>query len=119
VASRWRGEGARLLALAVVALFLVAAPIGARADGSDEPPAETDRVITLGPQAVVVRNQRGELRMYDDPTQQAPGCGSSLACLGQVLGVYGVAAYMTLDNLTVIGFKGERITPPRLGSPTE
>jgi hypothetical protein len=34
-----------------------------------------------------------------------------------VLGVYGVAAYLTLDNLTVIGFKGERVTAPRLSSP--
>lgn len=114
-----RGGWARRLALAVVALFLLAAPIRARADGSDEPPRDTDRVITIGPQAVVVRNQRGELRMYDDPAQEVPGCGSPLACLGQVLGVYGVAAYMTLDNLTVIGFKGERISAPRLGSPTE
>jgi hypothetical protein len=55
--------------------------------------------------------------MYDDPTQRPPGCGSSLACLGAVLGVYGVAAYLTLDNLTVIGFKGERVTAPRLSSP--
>jgi hypothetical protein len=105
-----------VLALAVVALLLIA-PREARADGSDQPPADTDRVITLGPQAVVVQNRRGELRMYDDPAQRAPGCGSSLACLGVVLGVYGVAAYLTLDNLTVIGFNGQRVQPPRLSSP--
>jgi hypothetical protein len=34
-----------------------------------------------------------------------------------VLGVYGVAAYLTLDNLTVIGFNGQRVQPPRLSSP--
>ncbi len=100
-------------------MLLLASPVRARADGSDEPPGDTDRVITLGPQAVVVRNQRGQLRMYDDPAQKAPGCGSSLSCLGQVLGVYGVAAYLTVDNLVAIGFNGERITPPRLGSPSE
>lgn len=112
---RWQRWG-RVLALAVVALLLLA-PLEARADGSDEPPGDADRVITLGPQAVVVQNQRGELRMYDDPAQRTPTCGSSLACLGAVLGVYGVAAYLTLDNLTVIGFKGERVTAPRLSSP--
>ena len=57
--------------------------------------------------------------MYDDPAQKAPGCGSSLSCLGQVLGVYGVAAYLTVDNFVAIGFTGERISPPRLGSPSE
>jgi hypothetical protein len=107
-----------VFALVVMALLLMA-PLAARADGSDEPPGETDRVITLGPQAVVIQNRRGELRMYDDPSQRAPACGSSLACLGQVLGAYGVAAYLTIDNLTVIGFEGNRITPPRLGTPTE
>jgi hypothetical protein len=101
----------------VIAVLLLAVPVGARADGTDEPPGDTDRVITLGPQAVVVRNQRGQLHMYDDPAQRVPGCGSSLSCLGQVLDVYGVAAYLTLDNLTVIGFKGERISPPRLSAP--
>lgn len=96
---------------------MLMAPLAVRADGSDEPPDSKDRVITIGPQAVVVENQRGQLRMYDDPAQRAPGCGSALACLGQVLGVYGVAAYLTFDNLTVIGFKGERVTPPRLSAP--
>jgi hypothetical protein len=117
VVSRGRGGWAGGLACAVLALLLLAAPIRARADAPAEPPADTVRVITLGPQAVVVQNQRGQLRMYDDPAQRVPGCGSSLSCLGQVLGVYGVAAYLTLDNLTVIGFKGERITPPRLSAP--
>jgi hypothetical protein len=107
-----------VLALAVVALLLIA-PLAARADGSDEPPGDTDRVITIGPQAVVVQNQRGQLRMYDDPAQRAPACGSSLSCLGQVLGAYGVAAYLTLDNFVVIGINGERVTPPRLSSPSE
>jgi len=57
--------------------------------------------------------------MYDDPAQQAPACRSSLACLGEVLGIYGVAAYLTLDNLQVIGFQGERVraVAPRLSSP--
>ena len=114
---RRRRGWAVALALAVMPLLLLAAPIRVRADGTDEPPGDTDRVITLGPQAVVIQDQRGQVRMYDDPAQRAPGCGSSLSCLGQVLGVYGVAAYLTLDNLTVIGFKGERVTPPRLSGP--
>jgi len=112
---RWKRWG-RALALATLAL-LVAAPLAARADGTDEPPGESERVITLGPQAVVIQNQRGQVRTYDDPSQQVPACGSSLACLGQVLGIYGVAAYLTLDNLTVIGFRGERIEAARLGPP--
>ena len=115
MSRRWQRWG-RVLALAVVALLLLA-PLAARADGPDRPPGDADRVITLGPQAVVIKNQRGELRMYDDPAQRAPTCGSSLACLGVALGAFGVAAYLTLDNLTVIGFRGERVTPPRLGGP--
>jgi hypothetical protein len=114
--QRWRG----VLALAVVALWL-AVPVAARADGSAEPPSDTDRVITIGPKAVVIQNQRGELRMYDDPEQQAPACGSPLACLGQVLGAYGLAAYITLDNLQPLGLQGERVraVAPRLSSPLE
>lgn len=112
---RWQ-RWVRGLACATLACVL-SAPLAARADGSDQPPDSKDRVITIGPQAVVVQNPHGQLRMYDDPAQRAPGCGSSLSCLGQVLGVYGVAAYLTLDNLTVIGFKGERVTAPRLSSP--
>jgi len=116
VSRRWQRWG-RALALAVVALLLMA-PLAARADGTDEPPGATDRVITLGPQAVVIQNQRGELRMYDDPAQRVPACGSSLACLGQILGIYGVAAYLAVDNLVVIGVPGERLaTAPRLSSP--
>ena len=117
MSRQWQRWG-RVLALAVVALLLLP-PLEARADGSNEPPGDTDRVITLGPQAVVIQNRRGELRMYDDPAQRAPACGSSLACLGAVLGVYGVAAYLTLDNLVVFGINGERVTPPRLSSPGE
>ena len=114
--TRWLRWG-RVLALAVVALLLLA-PLPARADGTDQPPGDTDRVIVLGPQAVVIQNQRGQLRMYDDPAQRVPTCGSSISCLGQVLSVYGIAAYLTLDNLTVIGFRGENLpTPPRLSSP--
>ena len=108
-----------MLALVVVALLLLA-PLEARADGSNEPPGDTDRVITLGPQAVVdpeparrscacTTTRRNERRRADRRWRAS----------GQVLGVYGVAAYLTLDNLTVIGFKGERVTPPRLGSPAE
>jgi hypothetical protein len=117
VSRRWQRSFHGLACAALAAVLM--APLTARADGSDKPPNGNDRVIIIGPQAVVVENERGQLRMYDDPAQRAPGCGSSLACLGQVLGVYGVAAYLTLDNLTVIGFKGERFTPPRLGSPPE
>jgi hypothetical protein len=112
IGRRWQ-RWVRGLAWAALGSVLMA-PLAAHADGSAQPPDSKDRVITIGPQAVVVQNQRGQLRMYDDPAQRPPGCGSSLSCLGQVLGVYGVAAYLTLDNLQVIGFNGERITPPRL-----
>jgi hypothetical protein len=117
VSRRWR-RWVRGLACATLALVLMA-PLAVRADGSEEPPGEKDRVITIGPQAVVVENPRGELRMYDDPAQRVPTCGSSLSCLGQALGAYGVAAYLTLDNFTTLGLEGNRASPPRLGSPTE
>ena len=117
MSGRWQ-RLSRALALVVVALLSMA-PFAARADGSAEPPGDTERVIVIGPQAVVIQNQRGQLRMYDDPAQRAPACGSSLSCLGQVLGAYGVAAYLTIDSLTAIGLEGNRVTPPRLGSTTQ
>ena len=76
-------------------------------------------MITLGPQAVIVQNARGEVRMYDDPSQQVVACKSSLSCLAHALGVYGVAAFLIYDNFDVIGFDNNRFTPPRLSSPAE
>jgi hypothetical protein len=102
-----------VLAFAVPAL-LVAVPFHAWADGSDQPPDDNEHVITIGPQAVVIQNERGQLRMYDDPSQQAPRCASAAKCLGQVLGVYGIAAFWAYDERTVVGF--EEVNPPRLGS---
>jgi hypothetical protein len=92
----------------------VTVPFQAWADGSDEPPGDTERVITIGPQAVVIQNERGQLRMYDDPAQKVPTCGSSVRCLGQALGAYGLTAFLAFDNLTVVGFDNNRVTPPRL-----
>ncbi len=117
---RWArrcGSRARALALAALALLavLMAVPSQARADGSSEPPGDTERVITIGPQAVVIQNERGQLRMYDDPSQQIPSCKSALACLGGVLAAYGIVAYVAYDNFTVVGF--ERAQPPRFREP--
>jgi hypothetical protein len=113
----WRRR-ARWLALVVLAL-LVLAPLEARADGSDHPPDQGERLIVIGPQAVVIQNAQGQVRMYDDPSQQVTACKSSLACLGRALGIYGVAAFLVYDNFTVVGFENNRFTPPRLGSPSE
>ncbi len=116
---RLRRWGRRARGLALAGLLVLAAPLRAWADGSDQPPSENERVITIGPQAVVIQNQRGQLRMYDDPSQQVVVCKSPLDCLGRVLGVYGVVAFFAYDNLTVVGFENNPITPPRLGSPSQ
>jgi hypothetical protein len=97
---------------------LVTVPARARADGSAEPPGRSERVITIGPQAVIIQNQRGQVRMYDDPAQEVPTCGSSLACLAQALGAYGVTAFLAWDNLTVVGFENRSGTP-RFSLPPE
>ena len=58
---QWRRWG-RVVALA--ALLLAAFWTGpVRADGFDEPPRSGDRVIKIGPQAVVIVNEHGDVRM--------------------------------------------------------
>jgi hypothetical protein len=64
-----------MLGLALGALALVTVPSSpARADGSDEPPGEGQRVVKIGPQAVVIVDEAGNAIMYDDPTQQVDDC---------------------------------------------
>jgi len=91
---QWR-RWARALALAAVgALMLTSARV--RADGSAEPPEEHEHVVKIGPQAVVIVNQRGVPRMYDDPAQQESACKTNIGCIGRALGVLtglGVVAY--------------------------
>ena len=78
-------------ALALCALVLTAAPATiARGDepaddGGEDPPGATDRVVKIGPQAVVIVDELGNVRMWDDdPSQQALACKSArLAGVGR------------------------------------
>ena len=101
---RWCG------ALALCALVLTAAPatIG-RADepvddGGEDSPGATDRVVKIGPQAVVIVDEFGGVRMWeDDPSQQAPACRSALACWGgalQIFAGFSIAAYEDVTTNT-------------------
>ena len=90
-------------ALALCALVLTAAPtLVARGDepangGAVDPPGATDRVVKIGPQAVVIVDEFGNVRMWeDDPSQQAPACRSAAACWGGALQIFaglGIATY--------------------------
>jgi hypothetical protein len=93
---RW----ACVLALGVWALpGLPSAP--ARADGSAEPPGETDQVVKIGPQAVVIKSEHGDVRMYDDPSQQVQGCRSVITCWGVWAVVGAGIAISARTNFTV------------------
>jgi hypothetical protein len=88
----------------VIALALLGSialrPAAARADGFDQPPGPTERVVKIGPQATVVVNQRGDARMYDDPTQDAPACKSKGNCMNSALGIASLFLLATYLELT-------------------
>jgi hypothetical protein len=44
---------------------------------SGRPPGPHERIVKIGPQAVVIENDRGEVRMYDDPSQDVHACKSA------------------------------------------
>jgi hypothetical protein len=87
--------------LALCALVLAAlGPMRARADGTDEPPGKNERVVKIGPQAVVIVNEHGHARMYDDSSQQAPACKSPAQCAGKALGMLSLFGVMVYEDLT-------------------
>ena len=94
-------------ALAVGTLLLTVSPATiSRADeafddrGAD-PPGATDRVVKIGPQAVVIVDELGGVRMWeDDPSQQAPACRSALACWGGALQIFAGFAIATYEDVT-------------------
>ena len=95
---QWR-RWARVLALVACALF--ALPRGAARGNDAEEIPRGARVIKIGPQAVVIEDAKGHVRMYDDPSQQARPCKSRLSCMGpalQVLSVFGVLVYEELTT---------------------
>jgi hypothetical protein len=102
-------QGRRWGRALAAALLLVAAlsSRAARADGSAAPPAGDDRVIKIGPQAVVIVNQHGDVRMYDDPAEQARACRSKGACWGGALGILSTFFVLTYEDLTE-GVEGGR-----------
>ena len=94
---RWR-RLASTLAFGVLGLGLLLAPVAARADGPAPAPAQNERIVKIGPQAVVIVNEHGGVRMYDDPSQQVSTCTSTLGCLGKALGVFGVLTYLSYED---------------------
>jgi hypothetical protein len=95
---RWR-RWSRVLALPVLGL-LALRPMGVRADGSHEAPGPGERIHKIGPQATVIVNDRGDVRMYDDPTEQALACKSRADCWGKALNALGVFGILTYEDLT-------------------
>jgi len=117
--SRFWSSWCRALVL-VVLLGLGVAPLGltsARADGSDRPPAKNERVVEIGPQAVIIVNERGEARMYDDPSQQVRGCTSTAACLGKVLAAFVPLSIVMYGNAR--SFVGDRAQGTSVSAPPE
>jgi hypothetical protein len=92
----WR-RWLRALAVGVLGLGALA-PVAARAQSPAQPPGKHERVVKIGPQAVVIVNERGGVRMYDDPSQQVRACKSTLSCLGKSLGVFGVVSYLWYED---------------------
>ncbi|HEY7372884.1 MAG TPA: hypothetical protein VIF57_12030 [Polyangia bacterium] len=97
--SLWSRCCAIVPALGLVVAVALHAP-RARADGSERPPAATDRVVKIGPQATVVVNEHGDVRMYDDPAEHAPDCKSPADCWGKALGVFGLFFAATYEEMT-------------------
>jgi hypothetical protein len=104
-------------ALALCALVLTAAPASiARGDepvdgGGQDPPGATDRVVKIGPQAVVIVDEHGNVRMWDeDPSQQVLACKSAAACWGGALQIFAGFAIATYEDFTTgtEGSIGER-----------
>jgi hypothetical protein len=88
-------------------------PLGARADGSPEPPRKNERVLKIGPQAVVIVDDQGKARMYDAPSEQARACKSPAACWGQALGALGMFGVMTYEDLThAVDSGAQSVGPP-------
>jgi hypothetical protein len=97
-------------ALVVGAALLATTPaITARAEGDPEPPGETERVVKIGPQAVVIIDESGNARMYDDPSQQAPACTSTADCWGKALGILGGFGILTYEDFTTSTEGGGRV----------
>jgi len=81
-------------------------------DSGEDAPGATDRVVKIGPQAVVIVDQFGNVRMWeDDPSLQARACKSALACWGgalQIFAGFAIATYEDFTTSTEGGVGGER-----------
>jgi len=114
----WR-RWARVVVLTVLGLTALR-PVGARGDGDPEPPQNGEHMRKIGPQAVVIVNEQGKPRMYDDPAEQARACKSTASCWGKALGALGLLGIMTYEDLTqAIDVAGQSASAQPVGPPTE
>jgi len=109
----------RRWALVLGALVAMLSPTaGVRADGSAEPPGENERVVKLGPQAVVIMDERGQARMYDDPSEQVRVCKTNAGCLARALGVIAMfSTIATYQDVAWDAYRGGQAVGPIVGAP--
>jgi hypothetical protein len=112
----------RAIAVFVTVLTLHTAP-AARADvpASAEqpsghtlplPPRGTHRLIRIGPQALVMEDDRGRFTMVDEPPE-APQFGKGLVAATALLGLVGTDAFFTFGGDAGLTFDVGRDARPR------
>ena len=86
----------RMRALAVFAFGLsLAGPARAQDRTEPPPPPGTDRLIQLGPEAVVLEDDRGNIRMVDEPEHKLGNGKAAGAAFGAVGG--GIAGIILME----------------------
>lgn len=110
--SRWSKWALGLAALAMVCL-------GPGIAGAKDAPAalpEGSRLVKIGPQAVVLVDEHGNVQMYDDAAEEQRSCKSTLQCWGGALGAFLFFGAMTYEELTTSNEASsgtiQRIGPP-------
>jgi hypothetical protein len=100
VASRFRRRSGWWFALAALAICVLRGGAVRGADDAAPRPPEGSRIVKIGPQAVVLVDEHGNVQMYDDPSQQDRACKSRLQCWGGALGAFGFFGAATYETLT-------------------
>jgi len=93
--SRW----SKWFGLAALAMVCLGPGIAAAKNAAAELP-EGSRLVKIGPQAVVLVDEHGNVQMYDDPAEEQRSCKSGLQCWGGALGAFLFFGAMTYEELT-------------------